>query len=54
MKPCPFCGREEITVRRRDWDFFSATCLNCAATGPYSETREEAIQAWNKREGDDV
>lgn len=49
MKPCPFCGSEEISVRRQDYNFFRATCVNCAATGSHSETRGKAIEAWNER-----
>ena len=48
LKPCPFCGGEDMMVGstfRDDW----MTCLDCNAAGPYCATEAEAITAWNTR-----
>lgn len=52
-KPCPFCGKENIDT----WDKISATgrtgffayCKECKYEGPVSSTKEEAIEARNRR-----
>lgn len=57
LKPCPFCGGEDI-----DGDFVighqggditkplvASGCWNCSACGPDKPTKQEAIEAWNKR-----
>jgi len=51
IKPCPFCGGEDI---HEDTTLLEETyhiCGNdkCRAFGPVGETRQEAIEAWNKR-----
>jgi endodeoxyribonuclease RalR len=50
LKPCPFCGCEDIGEGEDPEGFFVA-CLGCdAQTGYYLEGFEqEAIQAWNRR-----
>ena len=57
LKPCPFCGGENIIIDRDDgwenmdtnpdWNVF---CRDCTATITEC-TREKAIAAWNKRSG---
>ena len=52
LKPCPFCGSTEVDIsflycRRR------AYCMKCYAQGPISyESRESAIESWNRRRAD--
>ena len=53
LNPCPFCGDENTDT----WDkigangrtVFSAYCEECKCEGPISSTKEEAIEAWNRR-----
>jgi Lar family restriction alleviation protein len=55
LKPCPFCGREKIIIHSIDPDIerladnFWAVCTSCVSFGPLSNTKKEAIAAWNKR-----
>lgn len=48
LKPCPFCGHTESTVRPV-WKYWSVGCNNCAMGGPVRDTPEEAEDAWNER-----
>lgn len=49
LKPCPFCGCPDNTVYC-DGGFY-AECGNpdCDAFGPTRKTKQQAIDAWNKR-----
>ena len=61
LKPCPFCGdeAEELYMKRKK--LFGKLCFPyvthivyirckvCAATSATKWTRENAIEAWNKR-----
>jgi len=54
LKPCPFCGSEDIHVMgvKSYW----IVCRNCYAEGPvpisFWKFKKDAIEAWNKRVGD--
>lgn len=50
LKPCPFCGSDKAKIEELE-DSFNVQCGNysCLAYGPDGETREKAIEAWNKR-----
>lgn len=55
LKPCPFCGSDDISVyRHRPWSNYYAQCNNCYATAPDPSvtnlTEKEAINFWNKRD----
>ena len=51
LKPCPFCGRELLSIE--GWkDLFWIECINCQTEGPSGETKEEAIEVWNWRAED--
>jgi len=51
---CPWCNGTTVAT----WDksdvqgelseFHYVECLNCRALGPWSSTKPEAIQAWNR------
>lgn len=60
-KNCPFCGSDTeqdepyiADVHHSEEDgpyqqFFFVRCGQCEAAGPYGETEEEALAAWNNR-----
>ena len=46
LKKCPFCGGEaEIAGYKIFW----VICKECTAETKSFDTREEAIEAWNRR-----
>ena len=62
LAPCPFCGREnpallsaeEIDKKYEDEPTTYTVCCEmdnggCGACGGYRDTKEEAVEAWNKR-----
>ncbi len=50
LKPCPFCGSEEVhVVSYMPSKSHDVTCGKCETKGPVSKDRDEAIKAWNKR-----
>jgi Lar family restriction alleviation protein len=50
-KPCPFCGGEPIDDDERHGDGLAHfwRCRSCAAEGPWTKTRTDALIAWNRR-----
>jgi Lar family restriction alleviation protein len=56
LYPCPFCGSHEWEGDKRrlslvsDNSSYVIYCL-CGSSGPVKDTKEEAIDAWNNREG---
>lgn len=63
LKPCPYCGKKnpflgaenEIRIAYEgDGNEVFAVCCDytdggCGACGGYRETKEEAVEAWNRR-----
>ena len=55
IKPCPFCGFAAADVPIFDTDDegkhkgYAVTCMSCGSWGATTDTREEAIDAWQKR-----
>jgi Lar family restriction alleviation protein len=62
LKPCPFCGGKAEIIETDtprtddigDWKsgskyYHRAACTNCETSGPYEDSKELAIKAWNKR-----
>jgi Lar family restriction alleviation protein len=55
LKNCPFCGGEAITHSRCSYEetggetMFFARCKHCGVEGPWSYSKENAINAWNTR-----
>lgn len=53
LKSCPFCKSNNVSPN----DFlyairlWSVHCLSCGAQGPDGHTKQEAIEAWNRRAG---
>ena len=51
LKPCPFCGGEAVVDMDDDWYWeWKAYCPVCGCDLGYFKTKEEAIEAWNRRE----
>ena len=44
LKPCPFCGSKNVGDMN-GW----VQCFNCNAGGPNGNTKQQAVDAWNKR-----
>ena len=48
LKPCPFCGGHAI-IDGCDDTLWIVICKECNASIGYKETKEEAIEEWNRR-----
>lgn len=49
LKPCPFClGESRVDSKSAYWFIY---CEECGGSSGYSNTKVEAIKAWNTREG---
>lgn len=49
LLPCPFCGgKGKLKGDESAYGCF-VECIDCHAEMDYSETKEEAVEAWNKR-----
>lgn len=49
LKPCPFCGGDEIRLDKNETGHYHAVCTTCECSFSYDWTKEEAITAWNQR-----
>ena len=58
IKPCPLCGEEASTRQylsfkdrqaHRNYYVWCCACNSCGTTGPASNFKQRAIQAWNRR-----
>lgn len=49
LKPCPFCGGDEIRLDRNEAGRYHAVCTTCECSFAYDWTKQEAITAWNQR-----
>ena len=53
LKPCPFCGGE-ATLDHYESDGYLAYCILChAMIEHWCADKQEAINKWNKRVGDE-
>ena len=58
LKPCPFCGSDDIRIYENtyeEWEDFSIQCNECgletfANTGTMPPRLEELIEKWNRRD----
>lgn len=48
LKPCPFCGSRAKIYQAYD-NNFCIQCPKCTVTSPYCKSKEEAVEAWNRR-----
>ena len=50
IKPCPFCGEDEIETPTRGMQpSIWVECDYCKTCGPIERTVSKAIEQWNKR-----
>ena len=52
LRKCPFCGGEAKIYRRQlNWllDDYKVECCSCCCSTDIYDTKQEAIEAWNKR-----
>ena len=52
-KDCPFCGSLDIEPRGCEPPFYVG-CNDCGAEGPFADSDEEALAAWNRRADKEV
>jgi Lar family restriction alleviation protein len=48
MKPCPFCGYEDVDMIGSDLEYW-VSCPQCQAAGPFGRTEITAEQRWDDR-----
>ena len=58
LKPCPFCGGTNVEVYHQYWRVinrydYSVHCFDCHFGLANQNTEEEAIEAWNRRTGEE-
>ena len=52
LKPCPFCGSERVYLDTEQACTPAVFCRDCLATcGKGVQTEQDAIRAWNMRNG---
>ena len=53
LKPCPFCGGKAEIEMDDDWYWnYHVFCQECKIGTDCYETADEAIEAWNRRAGE--
>lgn len=60
LKPCPFCGITDTCITKQTFDMdvdgsavYRIQCRSCLACAPWAGSENRAIDAWNKRSGED-
>lgn len=48
LKPCPFCGSNDVTVEETYASGY-VRCRSCGAEGGFRYSHDEAAAAWNRR-----
>ena len=51
LKPCPFCGGDNVLVIKTDIfnPSWYARCNDCKVMSTFYKTREDAVAGWNQR-----
>ena len=47
VKPCPFCGHDDVYIDEVDVMRFAVSCPECECVGPIRDAVEDAIEGWN-------
>jgi len=53
IKPCPFCGNDELDVEDIEMGIFAVVCVVCNTIGPHQDGEqsvETAISKWGTRD----
>lgn len=53
LRNCPFCGSENIDITDHYQTVVFVQCDDCGATFPHFDSKQEAIEAWNRRADND-
>jgi Lar family restriction alleviation protein len=52
LKPCPFCGSDDIGIGKATTNFFEerffVVCDNCGASSKKSKDVWRCVEAWNR------
>lgn len=48
IKPCPFCEWEDVLIGEIAPGHFAVDCPECECIGPFGDTVDEAVEAWNR------
>lgn len=49
LKPCPFCGGKPRIIRIGHTKVHYIECAECRAKTKQAESKDSAIEAWNRR-----
>ena len=49
LKPCPFCGSEDLKIYSNAFENYYVVCLGCGASGRNYRSVEKAKEVWNRR-----
>lgn len=51
IKPCPFCGSDDIEIEQTNPEAIWFACNNCGAQAFHANHVELALANWNMRDG---
>ena len=55
LKTCPFCGGTNLNLRKGKYMWWVECCnADCAATSGAKSLKKKAVEAWNRRVGDEL
>lgn len=49
LKPCPFCGSEDVHADKNTEETFLMQCESCFSEGPEADSVPNALEKWNRR-----
>jgi hypothetical protein len=47
IKNCPFCDHDDVEVNEIEPGRFAIDCPECECIGPFCDSTDDAIRAWN-------